>query len=199
MLKLTDIWNFCITWVISLQRSCRDLNPEAFLVLLCSKFTEKGKPFLILLEYHFLVESSEIENATFSYKTSLSKSYVKIIRMGSAKWTNHKERSFVTNCFFFSYFLICSIFNVSYFCTLSYIILPKLLCTINNEIIFKNSTTGLKIISLFIVQRNFIVYCILVILYTTITKVWYIENWAIEKIWKVKDKDQESRINCFIF
>ena len=128
----------------------------------------------------------------FPYKTSLSKSYVKVNRMGSAKWTNHKERSFATNCFIFSYFLICSIFNVSYFCTLSYIILPKFLCTINN---WHNK----QLHDWF--ENNFIVYCTknFWLYYIRLcTKVWYIENWAIEKIWKVKGKDQESGINCFI-
>ena len=49
----------------------------------------------------FLVESIEIENKTFSYKTTLSEANVKTNRMESTKWTYHKERSFASICFIF--------------------------------------------------------------------------------------------------
>ena len=49
----------------------------------------------------FLIESTEIENATFPYKTALSEANVKTNKMGNTKWTYHKERSFVTNYFMF--------------------------------------------------------------------------------------------------
>ena len=49
------------------------------------------------LEYRFLAESTTIENALFPYKTALSKTNVKTNRMGSKKWTYHKEHSFPTN------------------------------------------------------------------------------------------------------
>ena len=37
------------------------------------------------LEYRFLAESTETENVTFPYKTTLSESNVKTTRMGSTK------------------------------------------------------------------------------------------------------------------
>ena len=49
------------------------------------------------LEYRFLVESTEIENTTFPYKTALSEANVTTNRMGSTKWIYHKERSFASN------------------------------------------------------------------------------------------------------
>ena len=51
------------------------------------------------LEYHFLVESTKIDNITFPYKTALSEANVKTNRMGSTKWTYYKEQSFVSNHF----------------------------------------------------------------------------------------------------
>ena len=55
------------------------------------------------MEYHFLVENTKIENATFPYKTALWEANVKTNRMGSAKWTYCKEQSlyFASNCFAF--------------------------------------------------------------------------------------------------
>ena len=44
------------------------------------------------LEYSFLVESTDIENATIPYKTALSEVRVKANRMRITKWTYHKER-----------------------------------------------------------------------------------------------------------
>ena len=46
------------------------------------------------LEHCFLVESTKTESASFPYKTAMSETNVKINRMGSTKWTYHKERSF---------------------------------------------------------------------------------------------------------
>ena len=46
------------------------------------------------LQYHFLAESTRIENATFTYKTVLSEANIRTNRMGSTKWTYHKELSF---------------------------------------------------------------------------------------------------------
>ena len=42
-----------------------------------------------------------IENATFRYKTALSKANVKTNRIRSTKWTCHKERGFVDDYFIF--------------------------------------------------------------------------------------------------
>ena len=53
------------------------------------------------LVLRFLVASIKTENALFPYKTALSEAIVKT-RMGSAKWTYHKEGSFTSNCFNFS-------------------------------------------------------------------------------------------------
>ena len=49
----------------------------------------------------FLVESTKIENASFSYKTATSEANVKTNRMMSTKWPHNKERSFASNCFIF--------------------------------------------------------------------------------------------------
>ena len=57
------------------------------------------------LNYHCLIESSKIENATFPCKFALLKANVKAIRMGITKWTYHKERSFASNNFIFENFV----------------------------------------------------------------------------------------------
>ena len=54
------------------------------------------KTFFEKLEYRLTVESTMIESATFLFKTAMSKVNVKTNRMGSTKWTYHKERSFAT-------------------------------------------------------------------------------------------------------
>ena len=53
------------------------------------------------LEYHFLVESTKIENASFPYKTAISEANDKTNKMVTTKWTYHKERSFASNYFVF--------------------------------------------------------------------------------------------------
>ena len=45
----------------------------------------KTKTFFKKLEQHLLVESTNIENASFLYKTALSKAIVKTSRMRSTK------------------------------------------------------------------------------------------------------------------
>ena len=55
----------------------------------------KANTFFKRLGYHFLVESTKIENATFPYKTAQSN--VKKNAMGSTKLTYHKERTFANN------------------------------------------------------------------------------------------------------
>ena len=47
------------------------------------------------LEYRILVESTNIENAIFPYKTPVPEAY----RVGGTKWTYHKEQSFARNYF----------------------------------------------------------------------------------------------------
>ena len=44
------------------------------------------------LEYHFLGESTKIENALFPNKTAISEANVKTNSIVSTKWTYHKER-----------------------------------------------------------------------------------------------------------
>ena len=61
----------------------------------------KNENFFQKLEYHFLVESSEIENARFPYRPALSEANIKTNRMGSTKWNYYKERSLTSNSLFF--------------------------------------------------------------------------------------------------
>ena len=50
-------------------------------------------------EYHFLVASTKIENASFPYKTVTSEANVKTNRMVITKRNYQKERSFASNYF----------------------------------------------------------------------------------------------------
>ena len=43
------------------------------------------------MEYHFLAETTKIENTSFPLKTALSEANVKTNRMATTKWTYHKE------------------------------------------------------------------------------------------------------------
>ena len=72
----------------------------------------KTKTFFKKLEYRYLVDSTKIENASFSHKTVVSEAKVKANRMVSTKWTYRKERSFASDCFFFWKF--CSSLITSY-------------------------------------------------------------------------------------
>ena len=49
------------------------------------------KTFSKKLECRFLVETTEIENKSFPFKTALSETNVKTNRMATTKWTYHKE------------------------------------------------------------------------------------------------------------
>ena len=51
----------------------------------------KTKTFFKKLENHFLVETTKIENTSFSFKTALSEAKFKKNRMATTKWTYHKE------------------------------------------------------------------------------------------------------------
>ena len=55
------------------------------------------KTFFKKLEYHFLVERTKIENASFPYKTAKSEANIKTNRMLTTKQTYHKEQSFTSN------------------------------------------------------------------------------------------------------
>ena len=64
----------------------------------------KTKTFFKKLEYSFLVESTKVENASFSYKAVTSEANAKANRMVTGpnfEWTCHKEYSFSYNYFFF--------------------------------------------------------------------------------------------------
>ena len=61
----------------------------------------KTETFFKKLEHRFLVESTEIKNATFPYKTALSEANVKTNWIRNIKWNYYKERDFATNFFIF--------------------------------------------------------------------------------------------------
>ena len=53
------------------------------------------------LEYRFLVGSTKIENALFSFTTAMSETSVETNGVVSTKSTYHKEESFASNYFIF--------------------------------------------------------------------------------------------------
>ena len=59
----------------------------------------KKKTIFKKLEYHFLVENTKIENASFPWKTEISEANVKTNKVVTKKWTYYKERSFSNNYF----------------------------------------------------------------------------------------------------
>ena len=61
----------------------------------------KTKTFFKKLEYRFLVESTKIENASFPYKTAISKANVKTSKMVITNWTYRKERNFASHYLIF--------------------------------------------------------------------------------------------------
>ena len=86
---------------------CKTLEALIFFITLTLKQVFwKIKRSFEKLEYRFLVESTTMENVTFPYKSVLSKAYVKINRMGSTKYTYHKEWCRATNYFFFENFIL---------------------------------------------------------------------------------------------
>ena len=79
-------------WHSFMWQSLNILNN--FNTSLWNKFSEKR--LFKKLEYHFLVESTKIDNITFPYKTALSEANIKTYRMGNKKWTYPKEESFAS-------------------------------------------------------------------------------------------------------
>ena len=65
----------------------------------------KTKTFFKKLEYHFLVETTKIENISFPFKSALSEANIKTNRMVNIKWTYHKAWSFARNYFIFEKFV----------------------------------------------------------------------------------------------
>ena len=61
----------------------------------------KIKNILKKLEYHFLIQSTTNESATFPYKNALSKANVKTNWMGSLEGTYNKKHTFATDYFTF--------------------------------------------------------------------------------------------------
>ena len=78
--------------LVTITRSFQTFNDDTL-----KQIFWKAKTFFEKLEQLFLVQSLKIKNATFLYNAALSEPNVKIKRMGSTKWTWHKERSFVSN------------------------------------------------------------------------------------------------------
>ena len=74
---------------------------NVFNTLTLKQIFRKTQTLFKKMDYRFLVESTKIDNATFPYKTALTEANVKINRMGSTKWTYHKERDFSNNYFLF--------------------------------------------------------------------------------------------------
>ena len=66
----------------------------------------RTKAFFKKLEYCFLVESTKIEQVSFSYETAALESNVKTNRIVSTKWIYRKERRFDSNYFIFLKILI---------------------------------------------------------------------------------------------
>ena len=73
---------------------------NVFIILTLEQILWKSKTFL-KKNTVFLVETTKIEKASFSYKTVMSEANVKTNKMASAKWTYHKEQSFASNYFIF--------------------------------------------------------------------------------------------------
>ena len=72
-----------------------------FGILTLKQIFWKVKTFLKKLGYHFLVESTKIENVSLLYKTAISEANVITDRMVCTKWTYHKEWSHASNNFIF--------------------------------------------------------------------------------------------------
>ena len=83
MFLCENVWKLLIV--------CSTLNVEPIV--------SKRKTFFKKLEYHLSIESTKIENVSFSYKTALSGANVKTNSMVSTKWTYKKEWSFASNYF----------------------------------------------------------------------------------------------------
>ena len=74
---------------------------NAFNTLTLKQIFLKMRTIFKKVEYRFLVESTNIENASFPYKTALSEANVKTNTMVTTKWTYKKERSFAGNYLLF--------------------------------------------------------------------------------------------------
>ena len=84
---------------VFLWQSVETLN--IFNTLALKQIFWKTKTFFKKLEYRFLVESTEIKNASFPHKTVISEANVLTNTMVSTEWTYHIKRSFASNYFIF--------------------------------------------------------------------------------------------------
>ena len=75
---------------------------NVFNTLILKQVFWEAKDFFKKLEYRFVVEGTEIESASISYKTAISEANAKANIMVSTKWTYQQERSFASNYFIFS-------------------------------------------------------------------------------------------------
>ena len=84
-----------------------------------NKIFWETESFFKKLEYRFLAESANIENASFPYKNPLSETNVKTNRIVSTKWTCYKERSLpVTTLFFWKFcFSLRTSYKELFWCT----------------------------------------------------------------------------------
>ena len=95
-------------------QSVKVLN--AFNTLTLKQIFWKRKTLWKRLEYHFLVESTNIENASFPYKTATSEANVKTNKMVTTKWSYRKERSFASALFFWKFYFSLRTFYTELIC-----------------------------------------------------------------------------------
>ena len=65
---------------------------NVFNILALKQIFWKTKILFKKLDYHVLLESTEIKNASYPYKTAPPKANVKTNRMECRKWNYHKEQ-----------------------------------------------------------------------------------------------------------
>ena len=74
---------------------------NVFNALTLIQFFWKTKTLYKKLVYRFLAETTKVENTSFPLKTALLEANVKTKRIGTTKWTYHKECGFASNYFIF--------------------------------------------------------------------------------------------------
>ena len=89
---------------VFMQQSVKVSN--VFNTLTFKQIFWKTKTFSKKLEYVFLVETTEIENTPFPFKTALSETNVKTNRMATIKWIYHKAWIFASNYFLGRFFAV---------------------------------------------------------------------------------------------
>ena len=74
---------------------------NVFNTLILIQIFWKTKTFFKKLKDCFLIETTKIENTSFSFKTALTGANVKTNRMATTKWNYYKECRFASNYFIF--------------------------------------------------------------------------------------------------